>query len=118
MRTSVPGASGWEGIVGPCVHIAGTTATQNGVVLHPGDAAAQTRAVLRIIGGALREVGAELRQVVRTRIYVTDISQWEARGRAHGEVFADIWPACTMLQVAALIDPAQLVEIEADAYLE
>ena len=99
--------------VGRHVHVAGTTATVAGVVTHPGDAAAQTRVALGIIA----EAGAELRHVVRTRIYVTDISRWEAVGRAHGEVFGEIRPAASMVQVAALIDPAHLVEIEADAYI-
>ena len=83
---------------------------------HPGDAA-QTRVALGIIAGALAEAGAELRHVVRTRIYVTDISQWEAVGRAHGEVFGTIRPASSMVQVSGLIGPHHLVEIEADAYV-
>lgn len=103
--------------MGPHVHVAGTTATVDGVVAHPGDAAAQTRVALGIIAGALAEAGAELRHVVRTRLYVTDISQWEAIGRTHGEVFGDIRPATSMVQVSALIDPQHLVEIEADAYV-
>jgi enamine deaminase RidA (YjgF/YER057c/UK114 family) len=125
MRTNIAGTSPWEGLVGysravragPFVHVAGTTATQNGAAMHPGDAAAQTRAALNIIAGALAQAGAELRHVVRTRLYVTDISQWEAVGRAHGEVFGHIRPASSMVQVAALIDPQHLVEIEADAYI-
>lgn len=95
---------------GPFVAVAGTTA--------PGpDVAAQTREVLRRIGSALQEVGAELSDVVRTRIFVTDIGQWAAVGSAHREVFGDIRPAATMVQVAALISPDLLVEIEADAYV-
>ena len=125
MRRNIAGTSPWESLVGysravrvgPHVHVAGTTATVQGVVAHPGDAAAQTRVVLGIVAAALAEAGAELRHVVRTRIYVTDISQWEAVGRAHGEVFGDIRPAASMVQVAALIDPEHLVEIEADAYI-
>ena len=125
MRHNIVGTSPWEALVGysravragPHVHVAGTTATQDGVVVYPGDAAAQTRAALDIIAGALAQAGAELRHVVRTRIYVTDISQWEITGRVHGEVFGEIRPACCMVQVAALIDPQHLVEIEADAYL-
>ena len=125
MRRNIAGTSPWEALVGysravrvgPHVHVAGTTATVQGVVTHPGDAAAQTRVALDIIGGALKQAGAELRHVVRTRIYVTDVSQWEAVGRAHGEVFGEIRPAASMVQVAALIDPAHLVEIEADAYI-
>ena len=124
-RLNVAGNSPWEPLVGysravrvgPHVHVAGTTATVQGVVAHPGDAAAQTRVALSIIARALAEAGAELRHVVRTRIYVTDISQWEAIGRAHGEVFGEIRPAASMVQVSALIDPQHLVEIEADAYV-
>ena len=124
-RTNIAGSSPWEGLVGysravrvgPHVHVAGTTATVLGVAAHPGDAAAQTRVALGIIAGALAQAGAELRHVVRTRIYVTDISQWEAIGRAHGEVFGEIRPAASMVQVSALIDPEHLVEIEADAYV-
>ena len=125
MRRNIAGTSPWEALVGysqavrvgPHVHVAGTTATVQGVVTYPGDAAVQTRVALGIIAGALAEAGAELKHVVRTRIYVTDVSQWEAIGRAHGEVFGNVRPASSMVQVAALIDPAHLVEIEADAYI-
>ena len=125
MRTNIAGMSPWEDVVGysravrvgPLVQVAGTTATAQGVVMHPGDAAGQTRAALAIIEGALREAGAELRHVIRTRLYVTDISRWEAIGRVHGEYFGNIRPASSMVQVAALIDPAHLVEIEAEAYV-
>ncbi len=124
-RRNITGTSPWEPLVGysravragPHVWVAGTTATVEGVVAHPGDAAAQTRTALAIIAGALAEAGAELRHVVRTRLYVTDISQWEAVGRAHGEVFGSVRPVTSMVQVAALIDPQHLVEIEAEAYL-
>jgi enamine deaminase RidA (YjgF/YER057c/UK114 family) len=87
----------------------------DGAVAHPGDAAAQTRQALAIITAALERAGFTMNDVVRTRIYVTDISRWEEVGRAHGEVFGDVRPASTMVQVAALIDPEMLVEIEADA---
>ena len=95
---------------GPFVAVAGTTA--------PGaDVTAQTREVLRRIGSALEQVGADLTDVVRTRIFVTDIGQWPAIGAAHAEVFGDIRPVATMVEVAALISPDLLVEIEADAYV-
>lgn len=114
----------WEATVGYCravragdhVHVAGTTATVDGRVVGVGDVAEQTRVALRIIGDALARAGASLGDVVRTRMYVTDIANWEAVGRAHGEVFADVRPAATMVEVSGLIDPDLLVEIEADAY--
>ncbi|SHN73630.1 Enamine deaminase RidA, house cleaning of reactive enamine intermediates, YjgF/YER057c/UK114 family [Geodermatophilus obscurus] len=113
----------WEAVVGysrVVVHgdmawVSGTTATVDGVVAHPGDAGAQTRQALATLAGALERAGFTLADVVRTRLYVTDISRWEEVGRAHGEVFDEIRPATSMVQVAALIDPAMLVEIEADA---
>jgi enamine deaminase RidA (YjgF/YER057c/UK114 family) len=104
--------------VGPHVHVAGTTATgADGKLVGLGDAAAQTRQILANIAHALRRAGAELRHVVRTRIYVTDITRWEEVGRAHGEVFGAIRPACAMVEVRALIDKDMLVEIEADAFV-
>jgi enamine deaminase RidA (YjgF/YER057c/UK114 family) len=113
----------WEGIVGysrvvvrgDAAWVSGTAAVVDGVVAHPGDAAAQTREALAIITAALERAGFTMNDVVRTRIYVTDISRWEEVGRAHGEVFGDVRPASTMVQVTALLDPAMLVEIEADA---
>jgi enamine deaminase RidA (YjgF/YER057c/UK114 family) len=98
------------------VHVAGTTATVDGQVVGPGDAGEQTRVILRIIGEALTKAGATFDQVVRTRMFVTHIADWEAVGVAHGEVFADIRPVSTMVEVSRLIDPAHLVEIEVDAY--
>ena len=114
----------WESVVGysrvvrsgDYVHVAGTTATVDGVVVGQGDPGEQTRVTLRIIGEALAKAGATFEQVVRTRIFVVDISDWQAVGGAHGEVFADIRPVSTMVEVSRLIDPAHLVEIEVDAY--
>ncbi len=104
--------------VGDQVWISGTTATDaDGGLVGRGDPYAQTGQVLANIERALARAGATLADVVRTRIYVTDISHWEAIGRAHGEVFGDIRPATAMVEVRRLIDPAMLVEIEADAVI-
>jgi enamine deaminase RidA (YjgF/YER057c/UK114 family) len=113
----------WEGIVGysrvvvrgDAAWVSGTTSLVDGRVAHPGDAAAQTRQVLVLIRQALERAGFTIADVVRTRMFVTDISRWEEIGRAHGEVFGDVRPATSMVQVAALIDPDMLVEIEAEA---
>jgi enamine deaminase RidA (YjgF/YER057c/UK114 family) len=105
--------------VGPHIHVAGTTAVDaSGSVVGAGDAYAQTAFILRKIGAALEQAGAALTDVVRTRIFVTDISRFDAIGRAHGEVFGSIRPASTLVEVKALVEPALLVEIEADAYLD
>ncbi|MCP4204381.1 MAG: RidA family protein [bacterium] len=115
----------WEARVGYCralrsedrIFVTGTAPVKDGVVVAPGDAYAQTKRCLEIIAGALNELGADFSNVVRTRMFVTDISRWEEIGRAHGEAFARHPPATTMVEVRALIDPQMLIEIEADAVL-
>ncbi|EJF09639.1 RidA family protein [Pontibacter sp. BAB1700] len=124
-RQNISSGAMWEDIigysravrVGNVVEVAGTTATEGDQVIGIGDAYEQTRYILQKIEKALQEAGATMKQVVRTRIYVTDISQWEAVGRAHGEFFSNIKPTSTMVEVRALIKAEQLVEIEATAIL-
>jgi enamine deaminase RidA (YjgF/YER057c/UK114 family) len=113
----------WEGVVGysrvvvrgDTAWVSGTTATVDGAVAHPGDAYGQMKQAIANLAEALERAGFSLADVVRTRMFVTDISRWEEIGRAHGEAFGDVRPATSMVQVAALIDPAMLIEIEADA---
>jgi enamine deaminase RidA (YjgF/YER057c/UK114 family) len=113
----------WEGVVGysrvvvrgDTAWVSGTTATVDGAVAHPGDAYGQTKQAIANLAEALERAGFSPADVVRTRMFVTDISRWEEIGRARGEAFGDVRPATSMVQVAALIDPAMLVEIEADA---
>lgn len=102
--------------VGPRIYVTGTTATgENGEIVGPGDPYAQTVQTIRNIEKALIALGAGLENIVRTRMFVTDISLWEEYGRAHGEFFETIMPATTMVEVSRLIDPDMLIEIEADA---
>lgn len=104
--------------IGPHVHVSGTTGTdEHGELVGHGDMYAQARQALANIARALEQAGASVQDVVRTRIYVTNVSRWEEVGRAHAEVFGEVKPATSMVQVCRLIHHAMLVEIEADAYI-
>ena len=124
-KQSVTSGAPWESKVGYCravrkgpfVEVAGTTAIQNGELVGKGDAFLQTQIVIGIMKKAIEELGGKLEDVVRTRIFVTNIEDFEQVGKAHGQYFSDIKPACTLVEVSALVDPEMLVEMEMTAII-
>lgn len=125
-RINIKSGAPWEEMasysravrIGNIIEVAGTTAVQDGRIAFPGDAAAQTKLILEIIRKAIKEAGGGLKDVVRTRIYVANIKDWEKVAEVHGTFFEGIMPATTLVEVSALVSPEMLVEIEATAYIQ
>jgi enamine deaminase RidA (YjgF/YER057c/UK114 family) len=125
-RISVPSGTIWEDKIGysravrigRLIEVSGTSAIDRDKIIAPGDPYQQTKFIIQKIEKAINDAGGSLNDVIRTRIYVTNIKDWDAVGRAHGEIFKEIKPATTMVEVKSLIDPNFVVELEATAYLK